>query len=164
MGQFWRIILVALMIGMSLSACSTPQTPSPAPTIETKPSPTQGELANPSPASNTPTSPSPAQELSTYPPPVQALPAYPSSAQELPSNNPYPGPSQSVGNYLDWSKAEELIMGGKVAKVYHAQTMRITLVLKDGSVAETIEPALDEVFKVIERCGQVCSDIEQIKE
>jgi hypothetical protein len=42
--------------------------------------------------------------------------------------------------------------------------MHITLVLKDGNVAVTVEPVLDEVFRVIERCGQTCDDIEQIKE
>ncbi len=164
MGQFWRIVLVVLLLGMSLSACSAQPTPTPAPTLETIPSPTQGELAYPSPGSDMPTSQSPAQELPTYPSPAQELPAYPSSAGELPSNIPYPGPSESVNNFIDWGKAEELILGGKVAKVYHAQTMNVTLVLKDGTEAVTIEPVLDEVFKVIERCGQACSDIEIIKQ
>ena len=156
MGQFWRILWVALLVGMSLSACSPKPAPSPAPTPEAYPSPVQSEVGYPSPGQNMPTNPSPGSSLPNYPSPAQELP--------LPSYNPYPGPSEGVTNFLEWAKVEELILGGKVAKVYQAQTMNITLVLKDGTVALTIEPAQDEVVKVIEKCGQACSDIEQIKQ
>jgi hypothetical protein len=111
-------------------------------------------LAYPSPDSDSPTNPSPGS----------GLPTYPSPGEELPSYNPYPEPGEGVNNFLEWARVEELILGGKVARVYHTQTMNITLELKDGSMAVTIEPVLDEVIKVIERCGQACSDIELIEQ
>jgi hypothetical protein len=57
-----------------------------------------------------------------------------------------------------------MILDGQVAKIYHAPTGHITLELKDGTLALALEPTPDDVFKVIERCGQACSDIEQVNE
>ena len=107
-------------------------------------------------------SPSPTTPVEAYPPPAQGVPQYPSPEQPAPAYNPYPGPSEGASNFIDWVQADALIQNGDVAKVYHAQTMHVTLVLKDGSVALTIEPALDEVIKSIERCGEACKDIEII--
>lgn len=140
----WSILTALLLSAVLLTACAPGGGPSPTSAGETSPAATQGSQGYPSPGADSSTYPAPGQVDSSF--------------------NPYPGPSQGVNNYLDWATVEELIMGGKVAKVYHAQSMHITLVLKDGSVGVSIEPVLDEVFKIIERCGQACSDIEQIKE
>ena len=164
------IVTAILLLAVLLTACGPGGGPSPTPAVEASPTAVQDLQANPSPGADSSGYPAPGQGQ----PPGQGVPAYPSPgadssiypapAQDIPVYNPYPGPSEGVVNYLEWAKVEELILGGKVSKVYHAQSMHVTLVLKDGSVAIAIEPALDEVFKVIERCGQACSDIEQTKE
>jgi hypothetical protein len=130
------VVVVALAFGVVLAACSPS---APASTPEAQPQPATSEPnAYPAP-----------QEA--YPPPAQAIPAY----------NPYPGPSEGVTNYIEWSAAESAILAGQVAQVYQADTMHVTLVLKDGSVQLAKEPALDEVFKVIDTCGDACKDIQR---
>ena len=108
--------------------------------------------------------PSPTTPVEAYPPPAQAVPEYPAPAQALPAYNPYPGPSEGAINFLDWAQADALIQTGDVAQVYQAQTLHVTLVLKDGSVAVTMEPAMDEVKKSVERCGEACKDTEIINQ
>jgi hypothetical protein len=164
------MITAILLFAVLLTACGPGGGPSPSPAGGASPTATQGLPTNPSLGAESTGSPAPGQDqppaqgLPAYPQPGTDSSAYPAPGQDISAYNPYPGPSEGVNNYLDWAKVEELILGGKVSKVYHAQSMHITLVLKDGSVAVTIEPALDEIFKLIERCGQACSDIEQIKE
>jgi len=164
------MITAILALAVLLAACGPGGGPSPSPASEVSPTAPQGLQSNPSPTADTSTYPAPGQgqpptqDVQAYPSPGTESSTYPAPGQALPGYNPYPGPSEGVNNYLDWATVEELILGGKVSKVYHAQSMHITLVLKDSSVGVTIEPALDEVFKLIERCGQACSDIEQIKE
>lgn len=160
MGQYWRILVMALLAAISLSSCQPKQIATP--TVENLPLSTQNE-----------TIAQPTQEGEPYVPPAQNQPNNPSALDELPYPspaqgssvyNPYPGPSENVNNYLDWAAAEGLIMGGKVSKIYYDASLHVTLVLKDGNVGLTIEPAQDEVSKVIEQCGEPCADIEQIKE
>lgn len=164
------IITAIVLLAVLLSACGPGAGPSPSPAVEASPTAAQSQQINPSPSADSSGYPAPgqgqppAQGLQAYPSPGADSSIYPPPGQDIPVYNPYPGPSEGVNNYLDWAAVEGLILGGKVSKVYHAQSMHITLVLKDGNVAVTIEPTLDEVFKVIERCGQACSDIEQIKE
>jgi hypothetical protein len=133
--KFKALVAFWLLTVQFLAACGNAQTPTPAPTNI--------------PTSASPTNPVNLQEV--YPPP-QPVEAY----------NPYPGPSAGVTNIIDWSKAEELILGGQVSKAYHATTQHVTLVLKDGSVALTLEPVPDDLSRAIEKCGEPCKDLEQI--
>lgn len=90
----------------------------------------------------------------TYPPPI-ALPLI---------YSPYPGPKEGETSYLDWSMAEQAIMSGQIVEVYQTPTLHVTLVKKEGSVILTIEPMLDEVFKVLDRCGDACKDVKRVTE
>lgn len=136
--KFKQIIPLVLLITMILAACSPAATP--APTFVS----TQGAY--------------PAPGLSNL---AQTYPA-PDQSTNVLIYNPYPGPSEGVTNFIDWPQAEQTILSGQVAKVYYASTQHVTLVLKDGSVALTMEPTFDEVLRVIERCGDACKGIEKI--
>lgn len=65
----------------------------------------------------------------------------------------------STPTIIKWSDAEAAIMAGKVREVVQLHSLKVTLTLKDGQTLVTIEPIIDEVFRVIERCGKKCSDI-----
>lgn len=132
----WLFAVLILALGITLAGCSSA---APANTPEAQPQPETNDAG-------------------VYPAPLDA---YPAPAQQLPVYNPYPGPSEGVSNYVEWAAAESAIMGGQVSQVYQADTMHVTLVLKDGSIMLAKEPAQDEVFKVIDACGDACKDIQR---
>jgi hypothetical protein len=152
-------LILILGITVLLTACAGQSTPSPNPTafVETQPVEqpviTQSEEEPVETISADITYPAPATiEQPTIQVPVVTL------------TNPYPGPSDDVNYIIDWTKVEEFLLSGQVAKIYHNATMRITLELKDGSLALALEPSLNEFLAVIERCGDPCKDIETIEE
>jgi len=65
---------------------------------------------------------------------------------------------------IPWSDAVALVVGGKVERVVQLHSLKVTLYLKDGGRRVTIEPSIDEVFKVIQECGEPCADILLITE
>jgi hypothetical protein len=65
---------------------------------------------------------------------------------------------------LPWTEAEEMILKGDVRQVVQTHAREVTLYLIDGRVAKTVEPEIDDVFRVIERCGGPCSQVERITE
>ena len=80
-------------------------------------------------------------------------------AGELDTTPAYPAPepgSTSIG----WDEAAKLILDGKVAQVTQYGNLVVILVLKDGQTVYATEPAIDEVFNLIEECGDLCKDIE----
>ncbi|MDF1513341.1 MAG: hypothetical protein P1S60_05985, partial [Anaerolineae bacterium] len=58
-----------------------------------------------------------------------------------------------------WEDAVVLIMEGQVEQVVQLHNLDVTLTLRDGSTLKTVEPQIDEVFDVIKRCGDSCSDM-----
>jgi len=93
----------------------------------------------------------------TYPSPAQVSP--PSISLPLVSKSPYPGPSDGATNYLDWSEVEKAILNGDISEAYQSHTLHVTLVKKNGDIILTIEPSIDEVFRVLDRCGDSCKDV-----
>ena len=94
-------------------------------------------------------------------------PAYPAG-----SGDPYPAapgaapdeggalyPWFETGTELLWEHAVAMIMNGEVSQVVQAHDLTVQLTLKDGRTMTAIEPAIDEIFRVIETCGAPCSDI-----
>jgi hypothetical protein len=95
--------------------------------------------ATPPSASQSPTA---AMTPTSVPPTATPVPATPESASEVP-----------------WPVAEEMILNGEVRQVTQLHSLEVTLYLWDGREVVTMEPKIDEVFRVIERCGEPCSDI-----
>jgi len=82
------------------------------------------------------------------------------SAQSQPID-PYPAmevnPEDMVE--IEWGEAEKIIKNGAVARVTQTHDGLVILQLKEGIVFTTKQPQVDDVLKVIEECGDKCSDI-----
>lgn len=63
------------------------------------------------------------------------------------------------GDTIAWEDVDELLMGGEVEMVMQTHNLDVTFTLDDGTVLETKEPKIDDIFKEIEKCGELCDDI-----
>jgi len=133
---FWKILGMISLVGAFLTACQPASTP-----VIT---PSGSEAAGSYPA---PTVPLPFTSGESYPAPSPVLPPY----------NPYPEPED--GGSIEWAHAEYLILNGMVKQVTQLHSLEVTLVLSDGRTVHTVEPVIDEVFRVIDRCGDLCIGI-----
>jgi predicted small lipoprotein YifL len=153
--RIWPVLMLTLIIAVSLAACGT--------TAPTTNPPTEQPVETTSPEQGT-SNPTPFQQNL---PSVQD--AYPAPAIAAPTENPnpqsgggtagdaYPGPAQS--EVIDWSIAQTRILNGEVSGVVQTQSLQVTLTLKDGRTMITTEPALDDVFNVLDQCGDPCKDV-----
>ncbi|MCL5093837.1 MAG: hypothetical protein M1355_01790 [Patescibacteria group bacterium] len=67
---------------------------------------------------------------------------------------------QSTGKrQISWGEAVNKINNGEVKSIIQTHNLEVTLILKDGQGLITVESAIDNVFKVIQDCGQKCQDI-----
>jgi hypothetical protein len=133
---------VALLLVIALSACQ-----SAVPSVETQEpaasSPTQAPQVVPS-------------EGETYPAPA-AIPTKTAPPPVAEGESLYPGPQS--GDEISWEAAVALINNSEVAQVVQTHNLQVTLDLKDGRSLIAREPNIDDVFTVIEGCGQPCTDI-----
>lgn len=157
----WLIVVISMTFVIILAACQT-STPTNISPTEVVPATTVPEQVSP-------------EQIQAYPETDQAIPeqvqAYPEPDQAYPPPeniqlvyNPYPGPSEGVSDYILWSQVEALILGGEVKEVYQAQTLHVTLVLGDGKIILVLEPKIDAVFEIVDRCGDLCKDVIRAKE
>jgi hypothetical protein len=103
--------------------------------------------------------PYPPQPVITQPPSVQS--GYPEPQVQPPSSGQSAYPEPGTGQYetITWEEATNLILEGNVSQVTQLHNLTVFLTLKDGTMLETVEPAIDDVFNVIDQCGDPCSDI-----
>lgn len=149
--RVWLLTVIIISLVMMLAACQS-STQVPVSDTDVVSSPTNSlEPPKVQEQAETPTS-----QAQAYPEPEQP---YPPPELVLPVYNPYPGPSEGESNYIDWSQAEALILSGEVSEVYQTNTLHITLVLTDGNIALSVEPEIDQVFDLVERCGDLCKDV-----
>lgn len=79
--------------------------------------------------------------------------------------NEAPGdPSDQEPTAISWTKAIELIPSGKVNTAAQTHSLRVFLIMMDGSRFSATEPNIDEVFREIRNCGAPCADIAMITE
>lgn len=134
---------VALLLVVALSACQ-----SAVPSVETEApaagSPTQAPQGAPS-------------EGEAYPEPAAAMPTLTTPPQVAEGESLYPGPQS--GDEISWEAAVALLNNGEVGQVVQTHNLQVTLDLKDGRSLVTREPNIDDVFQVIEACGQPCANI-----
>ena len=120
------------------------------------------------PAAPTPTSEPPATEELSEPYPAQEATTasgdqdgYPApqgqTAEGLSGEPGYPAPGEA--EMISWEEAQSLILEGQVTQVTQLHNLSVYLKLQDGSTVQTIEPNIDDVFDVIEQCGDPCADI-----
>jgi len=70
----------------------------------------------------------------------------------------YPEIENNTNN--NWFQAEAMILNGEVAKIVLLQDLNVQLMLKDGRLLNSIQPAADSVTQTIEACGESCSATE----
>lgn len=152
--KIWPVLMLTVIIAFSLVACgkATPTTIPPSNQLAGTASPVGGS-SNPTPfQQNLPS------VQDAYPAPNLAAPTNPPSSNlQSGGGSAYPAPGQP--EEIDWSLAQTRIMNGEVSGVVQNQSLQVTLTLKDGRTMVTTEPALDDVFKVLDQCGDPCKDV-----
>lgn len=146
--QIWFLTLLTLLLLMVLSACRSSPTPTQEP-VTTNPPPT---IAMPA-ASPTIDQPSVVQN---------AVSAYPAPTVEIVLATPYPPPFE--GETIEWSQVPDLLASGNVSEVRQKTTLEILITLKDGGQVLTTAPAKDEIFKLLDQCGETCNEIRRLSE
>jgi inhibitor of cysteine peptidase len=68
-------------------------------------------------------------------------------------------PEDQTAEQVTWEEAEALILSGEVEMIFQAHSLEVRLRLKDGRELVTEEPSIDEVFRVVDRCGEKCAGI-----
>jgi hypothetical protein len=71
------------------------------------------------------------------------------SAVSPPDPTPWP-------ETVDWETAVEILNSGHVVGVAQLHNLTVYLDMDDGSQITTVEPAIDEIFNEIAKCGQPC--------
>lgn len=154
--KIWLVTIFVLLFAIALSACQT------APTPTQEPAATNAEPVAPT-SEPKPTEPSAPQ--ATQPPATPGVTGsnpYPGPTVEIVQYNPYPAPVQ--GEELAWSQVQALIESGDIAEVFQAYSLQITFTAKDGKMYYTVAPAKDEIFKLLDQCGEKCYEIRRKSE
>jgi hypothetical protein len=138
-----KIQLSAFLAVILLAACG-----SGAPIAGETPTPTAAEQAQPGYPPPPPTPVSSGEGVYPYPPSGAPIPY-----------NPYPAHEGAGGNQVSWEEAQAIILEGQVEQIFQFHDLTVIMTLKDGTQIETIEPAIDEVLRIIDRCGDKCADI-----
>ena len=152
-----RLVSVCLLaFTILLTACQAAPTPTPetsatlaapvAPTDEPEPTTTSAPEITPPPA--------PAELVSANP--------YPGPTVEIVQYNPYPAPVK--GEEIAWSNVPALIASGEITEVFQAYSLQITLTAQDGKLYYTLSPAKNEIFKLLDQCGETCNQIRRVSE
>ncbi len=153
--KYGLAIIVLVVLVLSISACSRAADPSPEPTAT--------EMAEPTTA-NTPTLPATAAPQATEPP-VEPAPsggtAYPAPTVAI-FYDPYPDPI--VGDDIEWSQVEALLQNEIISEVFQQFTLRVVITLEDGRIFLVNEPAKDDIFKLLDACGEPCNRIRRVSE
>ena len=148
-------VLALVILVLSISACSRAPEPTPEPTNTQLPEPT---------ADNIPTLPATAAPQATEPPVEPAPPegtAYPAPTAHI-FYNPYPDPI--VGDAIEWSQVEALLQNESISEVFQQYTLRVVITLEDGRIFLVDEPAKDDIFKLLDACGERCNKIRRVSE
>ncbi len=67
-------------------------------------------------------------------------------------------------NELSIDKVKFFLKNGEVKSIFQRHNLKVTLIMKDGKEYNFQESKIDEIFELIEECGETCQDIDQITE
>jgi hypothetical protein len=155
MRWFWSALLLLALVSAGCQSGSPAMTEQPAveKTVEVQAPSKATEEAPVSPGTSAPATPYPlpTETVETAPTP------YPNPQEMLPAGPLYPDIKD--GAEVFWEQAVGMIMYGEVSKVVQTHDLKVYLTLKDGRTLVTVEPAIDEVLKMIQMCGEMCKDI-----
>ncbi len=68
-------------------------------------------------------------------------------------------PDLKDGDSLEWEQAMGAVYSSQVTKVMQTHDLKVYLTFKDGRTLVTVEPAIDDILKLIDSCGDLCKDI-----
>ena len=165
------LLMTACQLGSSVSKNSQGEVPAQS-TVSAGgiPYPTGETVALPAIASNSKPYPATGEQAVQpasvpYPGPKQpAAPAAP-SAYPAPAVTPLTGQSEPVypdlqdGAEIKWSQVESIVFSGQLDKVGQTHDLKVYITLKDGRTFSTVEPAIDDIIKLVKACGELCKDI-----
>ena len=60
---------------------------------------------------------------------------------------------------IQWEEVAEILKSGNVKSVFQTHNLDERLELDNGNLLKTKEPQIDDIFKEIEKCGNVCDNI-----
>jgi hypothetical protein len=69
-------------------------------------------------------------------------------------------PELSDGDEIRWEQAVGMIQSGLVTKAVQTHDLKVYVTIFDGRTFVTTEPAIDDVMRVIEACGDYCKSIQ----
>ena len=151
----WMILSALMILVITLSACSRASSPTPEPTQVDMPEPT---------LVSSPTTPPTTEPLATEQPAETvpaAISAYPAPTVQY-IYNPYPDPIE--GDMIEWSQVETLLQNEQISEVLQQYTLQVVITLEDGRILLVVEPAKDEIFKLLDACGDRCNKIRRLSE
>ncbi len=76
-----------------------------------------------------------------------------------PTVTPDPSTPTSYPSEVDWETAVEILNTGMVESVLQLHNLDVTLMMKDGTEINTVEPRIDAIFQELEKCGEPCGHI-----
>lgn len=68
-------------------------------------------------------------------------------------------PGENQPKEISREEAKKLILWGKVRQIFQSHALDVKLTTKDGKKFHTKEDRIDDIFKVIDQCGNPCKDI-----
>lgn len=78
---------------------------------------------------------------------------------DTPTSTPIPPTPYPTPFYVPWAEAEAIILSGEVVYAIQSHSLEVVLTLRDGRIIVSVEPTIDEVFRVVDRCGDPCAGI-----
>jgi len=154
--KLWLLACLFMSVAVILGACSPAPAPTEAPTQVSQPQPTQAVPPTEAVVSTAaPTSANSNQNPDPYPAPAVAV-------EYITTIDPYPAPPS--GEKIEWSEVAALLAAGQVADVFQSHTLLVILNMKDGTSYVATEPAKDEIFKLLDQCGEACLQVKRVSE
>ncbi len=65
----------------------------------------------------------------------------------------------STPTEVSWEQAVAIVNSGEVEQVFQSHALEVRLTLDNGQVFVTTEPQIDDIFAVVQACGEKCEDI-----
>ena len=60
---------------------------------------------------------------------------------------------------IAWEQVADLLATGEVDTVFQNHARDVTFQMKDGSQITTVEPGLDDIFRLVDECGDPCEGL-----
>jgi hypothetical protein len=105
--------------------------------------------------------------IQDYPEPGATLPAAEAAQQSYPAPAAKPlvaqlepvYPDLKDGSEVQWSQVQSIVFSGQVTKIGQTHDLNVYITLKDGRTFKVVEPAIDDILKLVQQCGDLCKDI-----